>query len=224
MIENKYEIIDTVEDASKVGYAFTQFALRIFYGVSGVESLKNGMDRYMVERFSQRLEYFTFEQEHLTKEQKKEFYDDLKYNKQNIAYMYELIDEARRTVYDFHARILAKVCVELVKNKDLTYFQSSLLANLQSLTSRDIDKIYNFLEEYIEIDDYNKELLFKVKDYEDIVVFQKCMQLGITTNVDTRGRLGNFQGKTLLDDRLCHLTGFAEEFYNIINETNSSSK
>jgi hypothetical protein len=221
VIENKYGIIDAVEDTSKVGYAFTQFALKSFYGVSGIESLKNGMNKYMVERFSQRLEYFTFEQEHLTKEQKKEFYDDLKYNKQNIDYMYELIDEARRTVYDFHARILARICAELVKNKDLTYFQSSLLANLQSFTSRDIDKIFSFLSKYANYTDYGKQIEFIIKDYEDILVFQKCMQLGIITHVDTRGMLGFFsdeENRTLLKNKICHLTEFAKEFYKMLEE------
>ncbi len=130
--------------------------------------------------------------------------------------MYKLIEEARITVYDFHARILAKICAELVKNKDLTY----LLANLQSLTTKDIEKIFNFLYVYKDYSDYGKQIEFIIKEYEDIVVFQKCIQLGIT-----RGMLGLFSNeeeKTLFKNKICHLTEFANEFYKLLDEIKSS--
>ncbi len=139
--------------------------------------------------------------------------------------MYKLIEEARITVYDFHARILAKICAELVKNKDLTYFQSLLLANLQSLTTKDIEKIFNFLYVYKDYSDYGKQIEFIIKEYEDIVVFQKCIQLGIITHVDTRGMLGLFSNeeeKTLFKNKICHLTEFANEFYKLLDEIKSS--
>src|SRR5690606_30582640 len=104
MIGNRYEIIDAVEDISKLGYSCTYFALKAFYGVTGLDALRNAMDEYMVSRFAQRLEYFAYEHQYFSDEDKKAFYDDLKYNHQNVDYMYELIEKARTTTYDFHAR------------------------------------------------------------------------------------------------------------------------
>ncbi|MGE4382255.1 MAG: hypothetical protein AB7D41_03560 [Arcobacter sp.] len=149
MEEQKYEIVEVVEDVAKIGYSISVFASKFFYQVSSVEALKNSMDAYMVSRFSQRLEYFIYEHEKLTNKEKKDFYEDLKNNKQNLNYLYEFIEKARTTTYELHAKILARLSADLIKNKSLDFGQSSLLAGLNTLTYDDFKIIKDVLKRLI---------------------------------------------------------------------------
>ncbi len=138
MSEQRYNIVDAAEDASKVGYSVGVFAAKAFYQVSGIKTLRNSMDAYMLSRFSQRLEYFVHEHENLTYNEKKEFYDDLKNNKQNVNYLYEFVEKARTTTFDIHARIYAVISAKLIRNKTLSYFENNLLSNLHSFNIEDL--------------------------------------------------------------------------------------
>jgi hypothetical protein len=186
MEEIKYDIVDVVEDVTKVGYSIGVFACRFFYQVSNLEALKNSMDAYKVSRFSQRLEYFTHEHEKLTENEKKEFYQDLKSNKQNLNYLYEVIEQARTTTYDLHAKILAILSCSLIQNKEFNFFESSLLANLHTLTYEDFINYEQVLRE-IHVETlkkgnngvYGSVLTFKTSDYRFYISIQNFLNIGM---------------------------------------------
>lgn len=157
MSEQKYGIVEAVEDAAKVGYSVGVFASKFFYQVSNIEALKNAMDSYIVSRFSQRLEYFTHEHDRLSEEEKIEFYEDIKTNHQNMNYLYEFVEKARTTTFDMHARIYAVMSARLVKNKTLTYFENDLLSNLHLLNEEDIVHLAFILRIIDESDDCMKK-------------------------------------------------------------------
>jgi hypothetical protein len=170
----RYDIIDAAEDACKVGYSISVFSLKAFYKVSNLEALKDSWDEYTISRFSQRLEYFIFEHNKLSIEEKKDFYTDLSNNKQNLNYLYEFIDKSRTTIYDLHAKLLARLSVELIKNGQLNYYESNLLSNINQLNDLDLIKIHN------ELKDKNleeiKTYIFKISNYQNYCTFNKCLQ------------------------------------------------
>jgi hypothetical protein len=176
MSEQKYDIVIAADDAAKVGYSVGVFATKFFYQVSGIEGLKNSMDSYMISRFSQRLEYFIHEHEKLTDEEKKDFYDELSSNKQNVNYLYEFIEKARTTTYDIHAKLLARLSVELIKNRGLNYYESNLLSNINQLNDIDLIKFYNELKGKDLIS--SKINIFNIDNYQDYCIFNKFVQLG----------------------------------------------
>ncbi|MGB6329660.1 MAG: hypothetical protein WBF48_12115 [Halarcobacter sp.] len=185
MREQRYDIVDAAEDASKVGYSVGVFAAKAFYQVSGIEALKNSVDAYMLSRFSQRLEYFVHEHENLTYNEKKEFYDDLKSNKQNLNYLYEIIENTRTTTYELHAQILAKLSCKLIKNKEFNFYESSLLANLYTLTNEDFltyKLVMNSLikEEKKDINEmYGNTLILETNLHWHFISIQKFLNIGI---------------------------------------------
>lgn len=207
MSKQRYDVIDAAEDASKVGYSVVVFAKKAFYQVSGIKTLRNSMDAYMLSRFSQRLEYFVHEHETLTYKEKKEFYDDLKNNKQNVNYLYEFVEKARTTTFDIHARIYAVISAKLIKNKTLSYFENDLLSNLHLFNEEDIIHLAFILRVIDEPKGYcdNEDGSFKIqvqvfknerptgcayllkhKKIEFLILkpahyytYQKCIQVGI---------------------------------------------
>lgn len=73
MENNKYDLIDVTNDISKIAYSIVGFTCKYIYKVTNLEALRDSMDYFMLSRFSQRLEYFTFEHNKLTKNEKKTF-------------------------------------------------------------------------------------------------------------------------------------------------------
>ncbi len=209
MSGQRYNIVDATEDAAKVGYSVGVFATKFFYQVSGAEGLKKSMDSYMVSRFSQKLEYFIYEHEKLTNKQKKDFYDDLTSNKQNLDYLHEFIEKARTSLYDIHAKIYSVLSVKLIKNKGLNYYEELILSNLYILNEDDL-KYIAFMLYVTEKHDYyslgnlgekrltltlihrnyeyklfegsiklNQVNTFIIDDYEHYLTYKKCIQFGI---------------------------------------------
>lgn len=225
MSKQRYDTVDATEDASKVGYSVVVFAAKAFYQVSGIEALKNSMDAYVLSRFSQRLEYFVHEHGKLSDKDKKNFYDSLSTNQQTLNYLYEFIEQARTTTFELHAKLLARLSVELINNKGLNYFQSTLLSNINRLNADDILSIYKFLKseheslQFIEdktlIKDCNK-IMFKVNTPEEQILFDKCLMLGVISIQNAFG----FADKNvpLYSDRVCYFTRYSLEFYEMLDE------
>lgn len=163
MSKQRYDIIDAVEDAAKVSYSVGAFAAKFFYQASNLSALKNGMDSYIHERFIQRLEYFTFEHDKLSDYEKKIFYEDLISNKQNMNYLYEFVEKARTSSYDIHAKILARLSVELIKNGELNYHESNLLANISLFNNDDFKTYYEVVKNHINVKEY-KEFGWDTRD------------------------------------------------------------
>ncbi len=218
MSGQRYDIVDFATDASKVGYSIVVFIAKAFYQVSGIEDVKNSWDAYMVSRFSQRLEYFTHEHDKLSDDEKKAFYDDLQNNKQNVNYLYEFVEKARTTTFELHARIYAILSARLVKNKNLTYFENNLLANMHTLNFEDIRFIainfnlipINDLINIEEIDLMSKILskdkkierskrIFYIFKYSHYFTYIKCIQLGIFVDAPQDVQASNFSNITDID-------------------------
>ncbi len=186
MSKQRYDIVDAAEDASKVGYSIGVFAAKAFYQVSGVEVLKNSMDAYMVSRFSQRLNYFIHEHENITEDEKKDFYSDLINNKQNLNYLYEIVEKARTTTHELHAKILAVLSCELIKNKGFNFYESSLVANLHTLTYDDLVTYEKVIREtHVERLSkpnngiYGSVLTLTTPDYRSYISIQKFLNIGM---------------------------------------------
>lgn len=147
----RYDIIDAVEDACKEVYNFGLFGLKAFYRVSNLEALKSSYDEYTLAKFAQTVEVFQYEHEKIDKNRRKEFYEDLKYNEQNFAYLYSMFEKSRTSTFLIHMKILAKLSVSLIENKSLNYYESALLVNISSLNEVDFISLHKALKKNREI-------------------------------------------------------------------------
>jgi len=216
MSVQRYYIVDVAEDVSKVGYSIGVFVANAFYQVSGIEDLKKSMDAYMVSRFSQRLEYFTHEHDKLSVDEKKAFYNDLKNNKQNVNYLYEFVEKARTTTFELHARIYAILSARLVKNGELKYYESALLANISSLNEVDFISLQKALKKNREIPITEKCLWGKddgASLYE-LIGIKKFINIGIIN--EDLAPFVNYGGE--MESVSFIKNEYSDEILNILNE------
>ena len=212
MMERKYEIVDAAEDAAKVGYSFAVFGLKFFYQVSNLEALKNSYDAYALSRFSQAIEAFQFDHEKLSENEKRDFYDDLKYNEQNLHYLYSLFDKARSSTYLLHMKILARLSANLIKNKTLNYHESTFLANINVLNEEDLDRFYNVLKDVDleKITMKNEKILFTIDSYTDHYIFEKLKTVGLIVEEVIGTQMG--YDPTILESKICIYMTFRKKY------------
>jgi len=160
------------EELGKEGYSIVKAGLNTFYKAKG-EIAAYTIDTYMNIRFEIRLEDFTYEQERLSKEQKESFYENI--NARQLNFLFELLEKARTSTYDLHAKILARLYSNLILNGNLDYHESTFLANISILNDEDIYTIYNFLKNKKDVDDFNKIVMFKVSNFQDLNTYNKCL-------------------------------------------------
>ena len=208
-------VVDVAEDASSFAYAMGVAGARLFYQVSQVDALKNSMDVHTVERFAQRLEYFTHEHENISSEVKQDFYDDLKTNKLNMDYLHLFFEKTRTSIYEFKSIILAKISVNLIKNKELTYFESNLVVNIDILNDEDIKVFYRFMESIIN-GPSNERYPFRIDTFEKESTYQKCITLGLIMAVDNP--IIDSVERPILNSRLVYRTDFGVEFHEILDD------
>lgn len=201
-MSQKYNIVDAAEDAAKFGYSVGVFGAKLFYQVSGLDTLGNAMDSFVAERFRQRLEYFTHEHDKISDKEKKTFYDNLKNNPQNLNYLYEFIEKARMTTYELHAKLLARLSVELVKNNGLTYFDSSLLSNLDTLNDEDILFFFKVAQSGVR----HKRLLLAENIFIDMgkekLILNKYEKLNLIEDLEVQERGAEFHCNELTEKLL----------------------
>lgn len=157
------------------------------------------------------------------KNKKKEFYGNID-NKQ-LNYLFELLDKARTSTYDLHAKILAKLYGNLLKNRELNYFESDLLSHIDFLNDDDIESIYKFLS--IECESLNdirdkttikdcNQIIFKIDSVKEQRIFEKCLLIGIISIEDAFGFSSN--NSPLYTNKDCYFTEYSLEFYKILDE------
>lgn len=178
MNEQKYDIVDIADDVCKGAYDFAKFGLKAFYKVSNLEVLNQSFNAYSISRFSQTIEAFQHEHEKISQEKRKEFFQDLKCNEQNLAYLYSMFEKARTSSFLIHSKILAWLSVYLISNKELDYYQSSLLANIDSLNELDFKYFHELLKENL-TDNISTDNPIK------ITVIKKFIQIGILSFNDS---------------------------------------
>lgn len=209
MCREKYDIVAAAEIGCKELYNFGLFGLNAFYKVSNLESLKQSFDAYSLSRFSQAIEAFQYEHEKIDREKRKEFYEDLKYNEQNLAYLYSMFEKARTSTFLIHMKILARLSSLLIENKKLNYWQSSLLANINSLTEDDFKYLYNLQKNKITSPLYTN-------DSCQVSAINKFIQSGIlSVNESSKTVIGspddfNFTINFMLNE-------FSEELFNLLD-------
>ena len=128
------------------------------------------MHRFMDERFKIRLQDFIYKEERLSDRSKKKFYEDIDNKKINI--LFDLLEKARTTTYDLHAKILTKLYGRLLQNGKLDYYEHALLANINSLSDLDFIYFYNLVK------NKPKSPLATSDDCEYITI-NKFIQIGI---------------------------------------------
>lgn len=134
-------VVDFTEELSKVGYCIVKAGANSLYKAKG-ELAAYTIQNYMNTRFEIRLEDFAYEQDKLSEETKRNFYDNIDHKKLNI--LYELLEQARLTAYDLHAKILTKLFVNFIKNEELNYYEKTLLTNINIFNEIDF-KMYKFV-------------------------------------------------------------------------------
>lgn len=206
MSGQRYDIIDVAEEMSKGAYNLGYFVLNGFCKVTNLEALKQSYDAYQISRFSQTIEDFQFEHDKLSENEKRDFYKDLKYNEQNLHYLHSLFNKSRESIFLIHMKILSKLSAELIKNKDLNYFQSTLLANINILNEDDITYIaylFHIIKAHKSCSSNGRDMklslihrtrqrrlfenrtksgytfTFSIFEYSHYYTYQKCLQLGI---------------------------------------------
>jgi len=224
-MSQKYDLIDVVEDASKTGYSVGVFGAKLFYGVSGLANLGNAMDSFVAERFRQRLEYFTYEHNKLSDHVKKDFYDDLKNNTQNLNYLYEFVEKTRMTTFEIHAKLLARLSVNLIQNGTLNYYEKMLLSNISSFVDVNFEYCYEIINQYLEEYDetfekyWHHKIIIDIGIYYQVGIIDKFSLIGV---IDEHKFMKNnlVVSDNPLDKVELVLGEYAEEFYNILQDIN----
>jgi len=188
----RYDIVDAAEDACKEVYNFGLFGLKAFYKVTNMEALKTSYDEYALSRFAQTVEIFQYEHENIDWERRKVFYEDLKYNEQNLAYLYSMFERSRSSTFLIHMKILAKLSALLIKNKTLNYFESSLLANINLLNEDDFIIYKKVIKNYIN-EQYT--ITYITEKYEEIISLNKFQNIGILSQDGNLTAMGNNKNK-----------------------------
>lgn len=212
MSGQRYDIVDAVEDACKEVYNFGLFGLKAFYKVTNMEALKTSYDEYALSRFSQTVEIFQHEHENIDWERRKEFYEDLKYNEQNLAYLYSMFEKSRSSTFLIHMKILAKLSSSLIENKTLNYFESSLLANINLLNEDDFIIYKKVIKNYINEQD---TITYITEKYEEIISLNKFQNIGILSQDGDLTAMGNNENKYGM---IFRLNKYSQEFYDTLVE------
>ena len=168
-----------IEEASKFTYSIGKFALTYFYHSSDISNLKKGFDVFLSERFEQRLEEFSIAQKKLSNEQKKEFYNDLKYNKQNINFLFDFVEKSRTTSFEIHVKILAMLSVNFIINKNLNYHEICLISNINSFNEIDFKVLYELFKKNPLPEKAFLDGVFYTNDMKELIAIKKFLNAGI---------------------------------------------
>lgn len=215
-------VIDAAEDVCKGGYNVGLFALNVFYRVSNINALKESFDAYQIEKLSQVIEDFQYEHSKINDENKRKFYEDLKYNKQNLEFLFSLFDKSRKSTYRIHMQLLAYLSSSLVDNKELNYHQKTLLANIDILNDEDLIHFYRVLKNSgIDINEAEIKkisILFPVKTYTEHYIFNKLESVGLIVTFSSSGGF-NFAppSEDILKDKSFYIHNFTVEIYNFLD-------
>jgi hypothetical protein len=211
-------LLDFTEELGKEGYSIVKAGVKTLYKAKG-ELAVYAIQSYMNTRFEIRLEDFAYEQDNLTKEQKENFYNNIDHEKLN--FLFELLEKARTTAYDLHAKILSKLYGNFLRNSKLNYHEKTLLSNIDILNDEDLIYFHKVLKENVkDIDEAEIKkikIIFPVKTYTEHYIFEKLVRVGlfIDSSDINGGRIGgeNF----VLSDKAFYIHNFTVEIYNLLD-------
>ncbi|RBQ28423.1 hypothetical protein [Aliarcobacter vitoriensis] len=216
-------VIDAAEDVCKGAYNFSKFALNVFYRASNLKALKESFDAYQIEKLSQVIEDFQYEHSKIDDDKKREFYEDLKYNKQNLEFLYSLFEKSRKSTYRIHMQLLTYLSSSLVNKKELNYHEKTLLSNINILNDEDLIYFHKILKE--SVSDINEakikeiKISFPIKTYTEHYIFEKLERVGfIVKYVSDAGIMADIEYEPYVyKDQFFYIHDFTVEIYNFLD-------
>jgi hypothetical protein len=218
-------LLDFTNELGKEGYSIIKAGVKTLYKVKG-ELAAYTIDNYMNTRFEIRLEDFAFEQDKLSKEAKENFYKNI--NAKQLNFLFELLERARTSTYDLHAKILSRLYANLILNGNLNYHESTLLSNINIMNDEDFFKFTNLLDSFLKRNSINLDTMimkqeclnFKIESYTDLYIYDKLLRVGLIaeTNIIDAGNL-TASG----DVKLFYIHSFSKEMYLLMKEISRDS-
>ncbi len=215
------------EELGKEGYSIIKAGVNTLLRAKG-ELVEQVYDTYINTRLAIRIECFAYEQERLSREQRKKFYQNI--DARQLNFLFELLEKARTSTYDLHAKILARLYGNLILNGNLNYHESTFLANISILNDEDLLKFYNLLdvffkEKRIDIDtmlEKQEKLTFETKTYIDLYIYDKLMRTGLIIHRNVTPGMNFFQPSGDIDDifgnKNYYIHNFSKELYLLMKE------
>ncbi|MGH1600823.1 hypothetical protein [Campylobacter majalis] len=197
---------EVVEIVAKKGYPLAKALVCTLYK-SKTDLLLYGIDKFTNERFKIRIKYFAHEEKELSEEKKKYFYE--KINERNMSILVDLLEKARISTYDLHAKILAKLYSNLIQNDKLNYYEHALLANISSLSDLDFTYFYNLIK-----NKPNSPLI--TQDDCEYIAINKFIQIGILSRSGIT-HFGADNGKKVPID--FEINNFSKALFNMLKST-----
>jgi len=171
--------IDIGTEIGKKLYCSKSFILEVFYGVSNLDSLKKGFDKYEFSKFLIAIEDFQEIEERKNKEAMKAFYADLPYNKQNLSYLYTLFDTSRKSTFRLHMKVLAFLSGRLKEKGTLTFYESRLLSNISTLNENDFLTFYKVVKNRDQERFKDGTYMYRTNELNEILSLQKLSDIGM---------------------------------------------
>ncbi len=216
-MSKNYTMEDMAEEGCQTTVEVGYLGYKFMYNVLGFRDLSDAYKDFTLFRLDNRIRKYLDRYDDLTKEQRNIFNKSLKSDPQNRNYFYEFFEKARSTMYDMHSALLFRILVDFAKNRELTYFESNLLANINLLNDEDIRRIYYFLSKNRAITSLDESVRFDIESYEDIQTFNKCLQLGIVIVYERGMQFGEGQ-KIAIQSKWCYLTKGAFAMLKLLND------
>lgn len=179
----------------------------------------DAINNYREYRFTQIQNRFIQEEELLSPEQVKNFYKDI--DNAKVDLLFDLLDKARTTAYDLHAKILSKLYGNFLRKGELDYHEKTLLSNIDILNDEDLIHFHRVLKE--SVSDINEaeikriKITFPVKTYTEHYIFEKIIRVGLiveSPDID----LGKVTDEiSILNDRDFYIHNFTVDIYNVLD-------
>ncbi len=171
-------ICEEIEDET---VAFVKSVAKVFYKAKS-EIVTFSMGTYMNERFIKRIERFEKEEELLSPQQIKTFYDDI--NETKLDILFELLEKTRTSTFDLQAKILAKLYGNYLRKNHLNMHEITLISNINIFNEADflmykwvMMRYFSYKKKSIEINIYSCTDAV----YNSLNSIQKFLNLGFFT-------------------------------------------
>jgi len=201
--------IELGEDIGREIYCFSKCILVFFYKTTGLENIKKSYDAYSQRKIEITIEDINYEHKKLSKETLKDFYQNL--DEQKLEYLYTIYEKSRTSTYRLTMKILARLSLNLIQNKTLNYYESSLLASIHLLTDEDFILLYEELEKNI---GSNDNIRFEASKIYQLTIINKFLNIGILSQPDVMFVSQN--------DVAYRLNNYSKEFYEMLKEIKNS--
>ncbi len=204
------------ETIGKEIHSIVEASVKTFFKSKG-ELATFTINNYMNARFDKRLEDFSYEEEQISDQDKKNFYENINYEKLN--YLFELLNKTRTSTFDLHAKILAKIYSDFLRENFLFYYDKILLSNINNLTDQDFEIFYRIISSRTGIGIHKKYEIENniTTSLVEVSVIEKFIYLGYFLRNKSGNRLG--QNIEMSSNEITFiLTDAAQRLYNRLDD------